>query len=110
MRYASAAAAIAFVMAGPALAAQPFEGSWAEQTANCGSDSDSNISISGRKYRTHETECSISKMDQSKGTYALFLSCSGEGEKWTDAVVLVPQGNRMLVGSTSGRPMIRCRN
>ncbi len=110
MRYALALA-VSISAGVPAHAAQPFEGSWAAQTADCGSDtSDSNIKIAGKKYITHESECLIKKYDQSKGSYALFLSCSGEGDKWNDAVVLVPQGNRMLVGGTSGRPMIRCRS
>lgn len=109
MRYALAVA-LSVLIGAPAHAAQPFEGFWATQTADCGSDRDSNIKIVGKRYIAHESECLISKFDEAKGTYALFLSCSGEGEKWNDAVVLVPQGNRMLVGGTSGRPMIRCRN
>lgn len=100
---------LAATLTAPAHAAEPYEGSWAEQTANCSAPSDSNIRISGKMYYMHESACRITKANKSGGTYALFIACEGEGEEWTDAVILVPQGNRMLIGGTSGKPLLRCR-
>lgn len=100
--------AVILIAGTSAQAAEPYEGSWAEQTAYCTSPADSNIRISGKMYYAHESACRITKADKSAGTYALFIACAGEGEKWKDAVVVVPQGNRMLVGGTSGKPLIRC--
>lgn len=105
----AAVAFIAAVATTPARATEPYEGTWAEQSAYCTAPTDSNIRISGKAYTMHESACRITKADKSGGTYALFIACEGEGEKWTDAVILVPQGNRMLVGGTSGKPMLRCR-
>lgn len=108
MRYALAAVIIA-ASVNATIAAQPYEGAWASSLEACSSPNDSNLRISGNRYFEHEGTCSIGSSKGFKGTWALFLTCEGEGEQWKKVVTLEPMGDKMRLGGDRGPVLRRCR-
>jgi hypothetical protein len=113
MRYALAAVILA-VTTRAAVAAPPYEGSWAGSQANCSSPNDGNLRIVGKQYYEHEGTCSNGSTKGFKGTWALFLTCEGEGEQWKKVVTLEPMGlepmgDKMRLGGDRGPVLQRCR-
>lgn len=105
-------ATVAIVIAGPALAG-PFDGTWDFDPASCGAAySDTRVRISGNQIGFIESTCalgnptSIREMDSAQ----LFdLQCSGEGQIWSERVLIGLSGENQLLLYSRGYASLRTR-
>ncbi|GHC70528.1 hypothetical protein [Limoniibacter endophyticus] len=83
----------------PPVDVTPISGTW------CASDGDRYV-IDRNRFDSNSRQCSVRRVNNYSGTYALQLDCNGNNE----GVTLTPTGNQMLVtflNNVGHRPVLR---
>lgn len=109
----SAVALLAVLLggAGPALAAQPYEGRWADGPAQCGPGQiEHSLVFRQGSYSAYGYRCDFGRLAGGGGTWTATSRCSGEDQTWTERDTFTVQGDTMAFRNDRGesRKMVRC--
>lgn len=108
IRYALASLVIA--LAGPSLAAPRYEGTWSPSAAECRSPAGTSLitTIEGPRFEQHTRRCRIKRVNQTRATWTLNMTC--EGVTTPSIARLTPVGtNKLLLEQTEASPLKSAR-
>ncbi len=103
-----------FVIASPALAAEPaYVGTWGVSAAQCKVPQDRQgapMIVTAKGYDQHEAHCTFASVKRSGDGWKVKAACSVEGDKQSDAFTLKVDGDVMTIRhGSSARAYKRCR-